>query len=194
MSSISEMLGSVLGRIFKSPSWLIWEPEIEGHMLSVELKHLMAGVKVEVHWWLALVIVLHVITSLSSVSHNFRLPSSLSLQVSPFMPKWKKSLAHIQKTSFCPRCKMRFSSETCVLQHINQPSSACGTLLIDISDSSCHPSSQTVQRPKPLSQNIHNIRQLSPELANLIQMDLDGLPYVSDDPMDVDNTLHDNQP
>ena len=77
---------------------------------------------------------------------------------------------------------------------MNQPLSACGTLLNDISDSSGHPSSQTVQLPEPLGQNIHNICQPSPKLANLIQMDLYGLPYILDDPMDVDDMLHDNQP
>lgn len=60
------------------------------------------------------------------------------------MPKRKKSFVCVQKTktSFCPRCGKRFSSETRILQHMNQPSSACGTFLNDISGS---PSRPTVQ-------------------------------------------------
>lgn len=97
------------------------------------------------------------------------------------MPKQKKFLsARIQKTSFCPRCGKRFSSDTRVLQHMNQPSSVCGTFLHDISGSQSRPSSQTIQRAEPLGHNTHDPRQpASLESA-------DSPPYVDDDPMDIE--------
>ena len=41
------------------------------------------------------------------------------------MPKVKRKLHRALKTLFCPDCGKRFANETRVLQHLNQPSSAC---------------------------------------------------------------------
>ncbi|KAI6016894.1 hypothetical protein BKA83DRAFT_4059575 [Pisolithus microcarpus] len=43
------------------------------------------------------------------------------------MPKAKQKLCRSQKISHCPDCGKRFASETRVLQHMNQPSNACGS-------------------------------------------------------------------
>ncbi|KAI5982093.1 hypothetical protein EDD15DRAFT_2403257 [Pisolithus albus] len=43
------------------------------------------------------------------------------------MPKAKWKLCRSQKISHCPDCGKRFASETRVLQHMNQPSNACGS-------------------------------------------------------------------
>lgn len=45
------------------------------------------------------------------------------------MPKVKKRLQRAQKLSFCPDCGKRFANETNVLQHMNQPSNPCGSLI-----------------------------------------------------------------
>ena len=46
----------------------------------------------------------------------------------PFtMPKAKQRLRCSQQLSFCPYCGKRFANEMCVLQHMNQPSSVCGS-------------------------------------------------------------------
>ena len=42
------------------------------------------------------------------------------------MPKTKGKIRRSQKISFCPDCGKRFANETRVLQHMNQPSNACG--------------------------------------------------------------------
>ena len=42
------------------------------------------------------------------------------------MPKAKRRFHRAQKLSFCPDCRKRFANETCILQHMNQPSSGCG--------------------------------------------------------------------
>jgi len=49
------------------------------------------------------------------------------------MPKVMRKLRRAQKTSFCPDCGKRFKNETWVLQHINQPSNACGSWMNDLS-------------------------------------------------------------
>ena len=43
------------------------------------------------------------------------------------MPKVKPRLRRSHKMSFCPDCGRRFANETRVRQHMNQPSSACGS-------------------------------------------------------------------
>ena len=91
------------------------------------------------------------------------------------MPKAKKSLSRAQKTSFCPRCGKRFGSETRVLQHMNQPSSACSTFLNDVT----HP---TVSLPLS-NRTIYDTRQsFSPESVRPPMDFDDDLPY--DDWMD----------
>jgi hypothetical protein len=42
-----------------------------------------------------------------------------------------------QKISFCPDCGKRFANETRVLQHMNQPSNACGSWTNDLSNLHC---------------------------------------------------------
>ena len=49
------------------------------------------------------------------------------------MPKVKWRLHRAQKILFCPDCGKRFANETRVLQHMNQPSIACGSWLNDLS-------------------------------------------------------------
>ncbi|KAI5994395.1 hypothetical protein EDD15DRAFT_2165927 [Pisolithus albus] len=103
----------------------------------------------------------------------------------------KKSLPRVRKTSFCPRCGKRFPNETRVLQHMNQPSSACSAPLNDIPP-------PTV--PQPLSsQAMRTIKppyacQASPsEAVGDIQMDFYDMPY--DDRMDlqVDDVPYDDR-
>ena len=43
------------------------------------------------------------------------------------MPKAKRRLRRSQQLLFCPDCGKRFANETRVLQHMNQPSSACSS-------------------------------------------------------------------
>lgn len=46
------------------------------------------------------------------------------------MPRTKtRRLRPVEKLSFCPDCGKRFSNETNVLRHMNQPSVACGSLI-----------------------------------------------------------------
>ena len=98
------------------------------------------------------------------------------------MPKAKKPLPCTQKTSFCPRCGKRFGNKIWVLQHMNQPSSACGTILNDIS----------LSRPTvllPLSSHIiHDAHQTSPEAASGTPMDLD-MPNDTQE-LDIPNDTH----
>ena len=49
------------------------------------------------------------------------------------MPKVKCRLCQSHKILFCPNCGRRFANETRVLQHMNQPSSACGLWMDNIS-------------------------------------------------------------
>ena len=103
------------------------------------------------------------------------------------MPKAKKPLPRVQKTSFCPRCGKRFGNETRVLQHMNQPLSACSAFLNDASRPSLPLSSQAIQHSRPPS-HPRDTRQASPEAANGMQMDFDNLSYddwLMDDPDDM---------
>ncbi|KIM65973.1 hypothetical protein SCLCIDRAFT_38914, partial [Scleroderma citrinum Foug A] len=45
------------------------------------------------------------------------------------MPRAKKNIACIRKTSFCPDCGKWFANKTNVLRHMNQPSSACSSFI-----------------------------------------------------------------
>ena len=56
------------------------------------------------------------------------------------MPKVKRRLCRSHKISFCPDCGRRFANETRVLQHMNQPSSACGLWMDNLSRLHCHTS------------------------------------------------------
>ena len=58
----------------------------------------------------------------------------------PTMPKVNPKLRRAQKTSFCPDCGKRFANETWVLQHMNQPSNACGSWMNDLSRLHSHSS------------------------------------------------------
>jgi len=49
------------------------------------------------------------------------------------MPKAKRRLHRAQEILFCPDCGKRFSNETRVLQHMNQPSNTCGSWMNDLS-------------------------------------------------------------
>lgn len=49
------------------------------------------------------------------------------------MPKAKGKFAHAQKISFCPDCGKQFSNKTNILQHMNQPSNACSSVMNGIS-------------------------------------------------------------
>ena len=59
----------------------------------------------------------------------------LSVSASCFlnMPKAKTKLRRALKISFCPDCGRRFANETRVLQHLNQPSIACGSWINELS-------------------------------------------------------------
>ena len=56
------------------------------------------------------------------------------------MPKVKVKLCRTHKLSFCPDCGKRFTNETRVLQHMNQPSSACGSWMESLSHFNHHTS------------------------------------------------------
>ena len=58
---------------------------------------------------------------------KFAFPETIS------MPKVKPRLRQSHKISFCPDCGKRFANETRVLQHMNQPSSACGSWMENLS-------------------------------------------------------------
>ena len=107
------------------------------------------------------------------------------------MPKAKKPLPRVQKTLFCPRCGKRFGNETRVLQHMNQPSSACSAFLNDISHPSLPLSSQVIQLPRPPSHTRETHQVTSPEVASGTQIGFDDLPY-DDWPMDVPNDMPDD--
>lgn len=110
------------------------------------------------------------------------------------MPKRKKFLARVQKTSLCPRCGKRFANETRVLQHLNQPSSVCGASLNDFSPNpSPEPISQTINPPQPPGLPINVIRPHSPE--DDTEMDVRDSESRYDDhwQMDIDDTPHDDQ-
>ena len=49
------------------------------------------------------------------------------------MPKVKCRLRQSYKILFCPNCGKRFANKTQVLQHMNQPSSACGSWMENLS-------------------------------------------------------------
>ncbi|KAI6000245.1 hypothetical protein EDC04DRAFT_2908859 [Pisolithus marmoratus] len=71
-----------------------------------------------------------------------------------------------------------------ILQHMNQPSSACSAFLNDISHPSVPPLPplQGIQLPKPPSLIIHNACQGSPEATSGMQIDFNDL---YDDWMDI---------
>ena len=82
------------------------------------------------------------------------------------MPKAKKH--HVQKTSFCPRCRKRFANETHVLQHMNQPLSVCSTSIDDLPHLSVSQLPQTqvhLETPNPPDHSISNNQPLSPPKA-----------------------------
>jgi hypothetical protein len=108
------------------------------------------------------------------------------------MPKRKKFLARVQKTSFCPRCGKRFANETRVLQHLNQPSSACGAFLNDFSSGHPEPTPQTIKAPEPPGPGISATRQLSPETFDDMEVDLDYPGPLYDERWQMD-TDDDNQ-
>lgn len=103
-SSILSMLGG------GTPRWAAWG--LDGCMLKVGVQSLIEYM----HHFIVLYL------------HDFASEFSSSI-----MQKAKKTLSCIWKTSFCPWCGKRFGNETCVLQHMNQPSSACSAFLNDIS-------------------------------------------------------------
>ena len=64
----------------------------------------------------------------------------LTSRPDPTMPKVNPKLRRAQKTTFCPDCGKRFANETRVLQHMNQPSNACGSWMNDLSRLHSHSS------------------------------------------------------
>ena len=106
------------------------------------------------------------------------------------MPKAKKTLLRVRKTSFCPRCGKRFGNEARVLQHMNQPSSACSAFLNDISRPTV--SQLLLSQAIPKLPIIHDARRAcTSEAVNDMQMEFDDFPY--DDRMDVHDMLNDTQ-
>ena len=103
------------------------------------------------------------------------------------MPRSKKSLPRIQRTSFCPHCGKRFMNETCVLQHMNQPSSPCSTLLNDVSLPTAQVpfNMQVAPHPESLSDWDHlDAHPPSPKASNGMQLDhmnIDNMPLDDQD-------------
>ena len=56
------------------------------------------------------------------------------------MPKVKQKLCRTHRISFCPDCGKQFANETRVLQHMNQPSSACSSWMDNLLHFHCHTS------------------------------------------------------
>ena len=56
------------------------------------------------------------------------------------MPKVRQKHRRTHRISFCPDCGKRFANETRVLQHMNQPSSACSSWMDNLLRFHCHTS------------------------------------------------------
>ncbi|KAI6096000.1 hypothetical protein F5141DRAFT_1067925 [Pisolithus sp. B1] len=95
------------------------------------------------------------------------------------MPKVKRVLlSHSQKTTFYPSCGKRFESETQVLQHMNQPLSACQSFVDDLSSITVSQptSSQALLLSIPDCYGSHNAPEPSlPPQDNLMAMEPDDL-------------------
>jgi len=75
------------------------------------------------------------------------------------MPRAKRiRLYQAQKLSFCPDCGKRFTNETRVLQHLNQPSTGCGSWINELSRHCRTPTGQNgpVVEPRYWPDQTHN--------------------------------------
>ena len=124
----------------------------------------------------------------------------LSVSASCFlnMPKAKTKLRRALKISFCPDCGRRFANETWVLQHLNQPSIACGSWINELSRFHHHlptPRNHSPVEPEHLPSRSYD-RFFASETANDHQGENDdpSLYYPHQDPTMPVIDYHPNTP
>ena len=79
------------------------------------------------------------------------------------MPRAKKNIACVRKTSFCPDCGKRFANKTNVLRHMNRPSSACGSFINFRNSHRPYAGSQIVQESDLFNEDQPDLQEEIPE-------------------------------